>query len=371
MNREIKIIGLTGNIATGKSVVRHMLSNSGALGLDADWIAHRMLYPEGPAFHPVINTFGESLLSDNGEISRQKLGEIVFSNPQKLIQLENLIHPMVTKSIRSRVEASTCFVAVIEAIKLLESDLFGICNTIWVSHANREVQIKRLMTARGMTKETAEARISAQPSQSEKLNRAEVVINTEGSFRSTWRQIQSALNDTIKLNLPLNTLHLNRLDPDQNEPVNHLLPHRVEDFWRIHSRRDIPSFYETLGMRMILPIPDGDQIQRLLLWDDWNFTAVLRQVLSPDTGWHRTGDVLTAFEADARLKQCEILLLPEVIAKDMQAVAERMDYEKCMPASLPYTAWRQAGDRLKTSAQTHVWAKILAQPFEIEREQTP
>ena len=166
-------------------------------------------------------------------------------------------------------------------------------------------------------------------------------------------------------------MHINRLDPDRRHPVNHLLPHRVEDFWRIHSRRDIPSFYETLGTRMVLPILDDDRIQRLLIWDDWNFTAVLRQVLSPDTGWHRTVDVLTAFEADARSKQCEILLLPDVIAKDMQAVLEQMDFELRTPQSLSYTAWRQAGEGLITSEQTQVWVKILAQPFEKEREQTP
>ena len=75
MENAVKIIGLTGNIATGKSVIRRMLANSGALGLDADVIAHRTLYPGGLAYQGVLNLFGDSVLSAGGQINRQSLGE--------------------------------------------------------------------------------------------------------------------------------------------------------------------------------------------------------------------------------------------------------------------------------------------------------
>jgi dephospho-CoA kinase len=371
MRNHVKIIGLTGNIATGKSVVRRMLANSGSLGLDADWIAHRMLYPSGAAFTPVVETFGKDLLIENGELSRQRLGEIVFNDPLKLSQLENLTHPHVKNSILKRIETTSCPVVAIEAIKLLESGLSEICDTIWVSHASYDTQVNRLMTARGMSQETAEIRISSQPPQWEKLNQAEIVINTEGSFRSTWRQIQSALNDTIKSNKPTEAKHLNRLDPNHYYPINHLLPHRVEDFWRIHSRRDIPAFYEALGMKMALPILEGDRIRRLLLWENWNFTARLLQVLSPDTGWHRTADLLAAFEEDALSQQCEILLLPNEIASQMQDNVQAFGFEQHKPASLSYPAWRQAAGRLTSTEHDLVWAKVLNEPFEEERDNTP
>ena len=78
-----EIIGLTGNIATGKSVIRRMLANCGALEIDADLIAHRVMYPEGAVFLSIIETFGEAILAEDGHISRGKLAEIVFSNPEK------------------------------------------------------------------------------------------------------------------------------------------------------------------------------------------------------------------------------------------------------------------------------------------------
>ena len=371
MRNQVKIIGLTGNIATGKSVVRRMLANSGSLGLDADWIAHRMLYSGGAAFNQVVETFGRDILTEDGEISRQKLGEMVFNDPLKLSQLEDLTHPLVKNIILKRIEKTTCPVVAIEAIKLLESGLPEICDTVWVSHASYDTQISRLMSARGMTRETAESRISSQPLQWEKLNHAEIVINTEGSFRSTWRQIQSALNDTIKPNQSTEAKHLNRLDPNHYYSVNHLLPHRVEDFWRIHSRRDIPAFYEALGMKMTLPILDEDRIRRLLLWENWNFTARLLQVLSPDTGWHRTVDLLTAFEKDALSQQCELLLLPFEIASQMQDNVLAFGFNQRRPSSLPYPAWQQAAKRLASTEQDQVWVKVLTGPFEEEKDNTP
>ncbi len=195
------IIGLTGNIATGKSVVRRMLVNHGALGLDADIIAHRTLYPGGKAFQPVIDVFGKNILTPSGEIDRKKLGQIVFQDPEQLAILESLTHPAVTEAIRERIERSDLPLIVIEAIKLFESPLIDLCNTVWVSQASPMFQLERLLQTRNMTEETARQRIAAQPPQSEKRKRADVVINTEGPFQQTWQQVRQALNDTIQSNI--------------------------------------------------------------------------------------------------------------------------------------------------------------------------
>jgi len=172
-----KIIGVTGNIATGKSVLRQMLVNSRALGIDADELAHRMIYPQGPAFKTVVNTFGESILSEDGSISHNKLGQIVFNDPDALLELEKLVHPYVIETINERANQSHCPLVVIEAIKLLEAGLGDICDEVWVSHASYELQLERLLRIRNMTQREAKRRIESQPPQTEKVARADVVIN--------------------------------------------------------------------------------------------------------------------------------------------------------------------------------------------------
>ena len=91
------VIGLTGNIATGKSVVRKMLEHLGAFGLDADALSHQAIGRGGPAYAAVVKHFGEWLLTDKGEINRNRLGRIVFTDPEALDQLEAIIHPVVRR----------------------------------------------------------------------------------------------------------------------------------------------------------------------------------------------------------------------------------------------------------------------------------
>ena len=145
MKHTRNLIGITGNIATGKSVVRRMLANAGALGLDADVIGHRMIYPQGPAFQEVLTAFGGGILNENGEISRTSLGEIVFKNPDQLAKLEAIVHPAVTDAIQKRLAHSQSPLVALEAIKLLEAGLGEICNAVWVSHAPHTTQLERLM----------------------------------------------------------------------------------------------------------------------------------------------------------------------------------------------------------------------------------
>ncbi len=115
----------------------------------------------------------------------QKLGEIVFADPDRLIALEALVHPAVTADIEERIEQATLPIVVIEAIKLFESPLAGLCQSIWISQASPEHQMERLLHARHMPEELARQRIDAQPPQAEKRLRANVVINTEGEFKQT------------------------------------------------------------------------------------------------------------------------------------------------------------------------------------------
>ena len=184
-----KIIGLTGNIATGKSVVRRMLEHLGAYTIDADALAHRVIAKGAPGYEPVINKFGSWLLDKDDQIDRSKLGKLVFSDPEALAQLEAIIHPYVVQAVDLLVRRAKQSVVVVEAIKLLESDLRQECDAIWVTDAPQEVQVERLVRKRGFSREVALQRVRAQPSQSYKLASATIIIRNTGSYDDLWKQV--------------------------------------------------------------------------------------------------------------------------------------------------------------------------------------
>lgn len=185
-------IGLTGNIATGKSTVGRMLAELGAELIDADRIVHRVLAPDGAAYPAVVAAFGTEILAPDGSIDRRKLGDIVFSDAEALAQLERLVHPPVIAEVRRRTAASLAPVVVVEAIKLLESGVADDYEAIWVTTCPETAQVKRLMKSRRFTREEALRRIHAQPPQAEKLARADVVIDTSGTLDETHTQVIAA-----------------------------------------------------------------------------------------------------------------------------------------------------------------------------------
>jgi len=186
------IIGLTGNIATGKSVVRKMLEHLGAYGIDADSLANRAIAKGSPGYQPVVDTFGKWILATDSQIDRAKLGRLVFSDPEALGRLETIVHPFVREAIDILIRRSSHNVVVIEAIKLIESGLADVCDSLWVSYASPERQIIRLTQKRGMSETLARQRMNAQPAQEKKIARADVVIRNEGSFEDTWSQVMGA-----------------------------------------------------------------------------------------------------------------------------------------------------------------------------------
>lgn len=182
-------IGLTGNIATGKTTVGQMLVALGAELIDADRVAHQVMAPGGAAYEGVVHAFGSDILAPDGTIDRRKLGAQVFADPAALRRLEELVHPAVIEVVRRQLERSQAPVVAIEAIKLLESDLAASCHEIWVTTCPEELQLERLMTTRGLSREEAELRIRAQPPQEEKLAVADVVIDTSGTLEETCQQV--------------------------------------------------------------------------------------------------------------------------------------------------------------------------------------
>ena len=182
------LIGLTGNIAVGKSLVRDMLSEFGAATIDADHIAHQVIRKGEPAYERIIAAFGAGILDSDGEILRAALGEIVFADPARLKQLEGITHPAIRRRIDQLVRDAEARVVVIEAIKLLEGELKNAVDSVWVVDASPRTQRQRLMSARGMSLAEAERRIALQNSQADKLRQADIVIRNDGDARETRAQ---------------------------------------------------------------------------------------------------------------------------------------------------------------------------------------
>ncbi len=196
------IIGLTGNIAMGKSLALRLLQELGAFTIDADQVAHAVIRRGQPAHAAIVQTFGSCVLDAAGEIDRSKLGELVFAEPAALRQLEAITHPAVRRRIEALVRAAEADVVVIEAIKLLEGALREAVNAVWVVDAPPASQLSRLIEQRGMTKAQAQQRIAAQNSQADKLAAADVIIRNVGSLAEMRAQIQQAWQRLIAEHRP-------------------------------------------------------------------------------------------------------------------------------------------------------------------------
>ena len=186
------IIGLTGNIAVGKSQVLACLEVLGAAAIDADRVAHQVLLRGGAAYEPVLAAFGHDILGADGEIQRGALGQIVFADKARLRRLEAITHPAIRLEIDRRVRGAQADVVVIEAIKLLEGDLKNALDAVWVVDASPATQLRRLIAQRGMPRAEAQRRIELQNSQADKLKQADVVIANDGDMAATRAQVQRA-----------------------------------------------------------------------------------------------------------------------------------------------------------------------------------
>jgi dephospho-CoA kinase len=211
------IIGLTGNIATGKSAIMRLAADMGARTLDADKMVHQIMDTDASMQAAIAVAFGHGVRRADGRIDRNKLGEIVFKDPAALRDLEEMIHPAVQRMVDRSILQSKEPVIFIEAIKLLEGPLAGICHQIWVTRCTRAKQLERLRVCRGLETAVATERIKSQAPQEEKVARADVVIDTNGFMRETelqFRLVWQRLPDPTKI-MPKARLAV----PEEEEPM--------------------------------------------------------------------------------------------------------------------------------------------------------
>jgi dephospho-CoA kinase len=193
------VIGLTGNIATGKSVVSGMLERLGAKAIDADALVHELMEKGTPVWQAVVQEFSEDILDPDGSINRKKLGGIVFADEAALRRLEAIVHPAVIARTEELIDGSQDPVVVVEAIKLIEAAMHRTCDALWVTTCRQEQQLARLVKQRGLTDEEARQRIEAQPPQEAKLAQADVVIDNSGSLTETWQQVKREWDKILRV----------------------------------------------------------------------------------------------------------------------------------------------------------------------------
>jgi dephospho-CoA kinase len=186
------LLGLTGNIATGKSTVAKMLEDLGATVIDADALVHELQRQGTPVYDDIVAAFGPGILTGTGEIDRKSLGAIVFGDPDQLRRLEDIVHPAVLIESARRIMEAPTPVVVYEAIKLIEAGRADMCDALWVVIARPDAQLQRLMRDRQMSEAEARQRIEAQPPQAEKIRRAAVVIDNSGTLEETRQQVTAA-----------------------------------------------------------------------------------------------------------------------------------------------------------------------------------
>jgi dephospho-CoA kinase len=190
------IIGLTGNIATGKTTVLAYLASLGAFIIDADKLAHKAMELGGLAYQKIVDAFGRKILNSDGTINRKLLGDIVFSDASALGRLEQIVHPAVFTLARRMIEEAKSSVIVLEAVKLLEAGmLVTLCDEVWVVASTPELQLKRLMEKRGMDEERARRRMEMQSPQAAKINQADRVIYNTGTLEELYAQLDAIWAD--------------------------------------------------------------------------------------------------------------------------------------------------------------------------------
>ncbi|QCT03550.1 dephospho-CoA kinase [Paenibacillus algicola] len=196
-------IGLTGGIATGKSTVSSMFVRKGALLVDADAIAREVMLPGHPVLAEVAAHFGPDILGSDGQLNRERLGEIVFNQPQERQALNDITHPAIRREIRDRIQVyeqqHPDSLVIVDIPLLFESGLQAQYDQTLLVYVPAKLQLERLMQRNGLTREQAAARIQSQMDIEEKKSLADYVIDNSGTLDETLHQVEKLWNRIARL----------------------------------------------------------------------------------------------------------------------------------------------------------------------------
>jgi dephospho-CoA kinase len=354
------VIGLTGNIATGKSLVMRMLQEMGATVIDADKLVHLLMRKGGPAYQAIVEEFGKFILGDDGEISRPKLGKIVFSDPDALAKLETLTHPLVRQEILKRIAAAPTPVVAVEAIKLFESGLADHCQSNWVVVAPPDLQLKRLVERRKITPDQAKQRIRAQSPQQEKVAKADVVIDNSGPLAKTWGVVKKHYTELLQAtSQPVITEEVDSQSATRTADIN------LQDLSLRRAKRgdlgamaelittstgggltpDLSEMMESLFSRAYLVAMADSQVIGMIGWQAENLVAGLQDFyILRDDLWPMIGqEILNKVHDEINSLSCEVALvfvLNQAGSKPVEFL-ESQGYERSESKNL-IPDWREA-----------------------------
>lgn len=191
-------IGLTGGIGSGKSEVSKRLAARGAVVIDADKIAREVVEPGTSGLARVVGVFGDEVLHPDGSLNREKLGTIVFADPDKLATLNGIVHPLVGERV-AELQSRTAddAIMVYDVPLLAENRLAPMYDVVIVVDAADEVRIARLAEHRGMPEHDAKARIAAQATRQDRLAIADIVIDNEGDLDDLETRVAQVWDDLL------------------------------------------------------------------------------------------------------------------------------------------------------------------------------
>jgi dephospho-CoA kinase len=327
-----------------------MLEHLGAYTIDADALSHRAIAKGAPGYQPVLDNFGKFILNSKGEIDRSKLGRQVFNDPEALKTLEEIIHPLVEQAADIMIKRANQRIIVIEAIKLLEGKLAGQCDSIWTTAAPESIQKSRLMKRRGMNEQQAIQRIASQPSQELKKAAASVVIQNDGTFEDTWKQVVAAwkvispTTDTAPLitrAAGAGELAVQRGRPRDSASIAALIT-RLSGGTRKLSSDDVMAAFSD---KAFLLLSSNKELVGLAGWQVENLVSRTTELyLDPViTIAQALKTLVTEVECASQDLQCEasLLFLPPELARH-EEVWKELGYIRRTPKTLGVQAWQDA-----------------------------
>lgn len=375
-------IGLTGNIATGKSLVLRMLKEMGADTLDADDLVHILMRRGSPLYDKIVSEFGRYVLDEDFEIDREKLGNIVFCDSQALAHLESITHPTVKREVEKWISGSESSVVAVEAIKLIESGMADNCDAVWVITAGEDIQLQRLMDKRKMSGPQAMLRIEAQPSQEEKVTQADVVIDNSGDVVLTWKKVQKQFANIPREEAPPAPPEPAAPAPVPIPPGKPVPPEALEDLQvRRAKRGDLMAMAALMSQATNGKIARDETEMMEHLFSKGYFVAQLGEELLGMAGlrtenliaglddflvrssdlWPTVGRaLLEEIEREAGTLSCEVALLyarPEAGPVAM-TFFEKSGYEKQTPEEL-IKMWREAAEDYHVEGSVLMVKKLL------------
>ena len=193
----MQLVGITGGVASGKSLVLRMFMNLGAYAIDCDVLSREAVVPCSKAWWEIVHLFGEDIVKRDLEIDRKKLRAIVFSDSKQRKALEKIIHPEVKRKCVERIEAINKIASepnalvVIDVPLLIETGTQDDFDTVIVVYVSEETQIRRVIARDGITKAEAKKMIALQMPLKAKLKFADIVITNEGTRTETEKQVRT------------------------------------------------------------------------------------------------------------------------------------------------------------------------------------